>query len=180
MTECSDPKRCSHCCIHCLQSSMEMLSKAASESCWTSATSAERLPFKPASSMGTKKITRSGVGWVEGVGHKHHFVSSQTLQDAEGCVGGALSWCKNQSALCHFSGHFHRRLSRSLFNTFKQTCENSLVNFFNIFVSSARGRAATMHLVFNRHFTSFETIEPPVYTVHPYTCTLVFYPWLYP
>ena len=32
---------------------------------------------------------------------------------------GALSWCKNQSLLCHFSGWFRRRLLRNLFNTFE-------------------------------------------------------------
>ena len=34
--------------------------------------------------------------------------------------------------------------------------------FFNIFVSSARGRAATTQLVFNTHFPSFEAIKPLV------------------
>jgi len=58
----------SHCWNHCLNSS-KMLSRAASDSRWTSATSSKRLP-------GNKKWSqraRSG----EGGGHIHHFVFSQ-------------------------------------------------------------------------------------------------------
>ena len=32
---------------------------------------------------------------------------------------GALSWCRNQSPLCHFCGCFHRRLSYNCFITFQ-------------------------------------------------------------
>ena len=73
----------------------------------------------PASSMGTKKkkVTRS-VGQIGGVVHNHHFVFSQELLDAEGCVCRALSWCKHQSPVCHFSGYFHWMLSCSCSNTF--------------------------------------------------------------
>jgi len=46
-------------------------------------------------------------------------------------------------------------------------CKDSLANFFNILVSSACGRAATTQLVFNIHFTSFETIKPLVHLFYP-------------
>jgi hypothetical protein len=42
---------------------------------------------KPTSSVGTKNVARSEIGWVGVVGHHNHFVFSQKLLDAQGSVG---------------------------------------------------------------------------------------------
>ena len=59
---------CSHCWKHCLKSSTGMLSRAAGNSRWISATLAECLHFKTCFIRGYKKVARSGVGWVGGRG----------------------------------------------------------------------------------------------------------------
>ena len=99
-----------------------MLSRAASDSHWISATLAKVSLSKPVSSAGTEKVARSKVGWVGVVGHHHHFVFSQKLLDAQGCVGGGivmvlepiptlpLFWMISSQALVQFFQHIHVKL----------------------------------------------------------------------
>ena len=83
--------KCSHCWRHCLKSSTEMLSRAASDSHCISAMLAKRLHFKTCFIRGYKKIViRSEVRSVGVVGHHHQFVFSQKLLDAQGCVCGGI------------------------------------------------------------------------------------------
>ena len=44
----------------------------------------------------------------------------------------------------------------------RRSARRAWQTFPTFFVSSARGRAAATQLVFNRHFTSFEMIQPLV------------------
>ena len=50
-------------------------------------------------------------------------------------------------------------------------CKNSLANILNIFITSAHGTMATMQLVFNKHFSSLETIKPLIHScfIHGFT-----------
>ena len=98
---------CSHCCKHCLKSSTEMLSRAASDTHSTSAMSAKCPPFKSCFIRGyKKKVARSKAGQVRGWDTNTISFLAKNYWMLKAVWAGALSWCKNQSPLCHFSGPF--------------------------------------------------------------------------
>ena len=104
-----------------------MLSRADSDSRWISATLVKGLCFKTCSIHGYKKKSRKERGQVsrEGGGHHSHFVFSQKLLDAQGCVGGGIVMVQEPIPLCHFSGWL-RRVSRTIFSTYSSKTSDLL------------------------------------------------------
>jgi hypothetical protein len=80
---------------------------------------------------------------------------------------------KNFASACfvvksHIKMHWHELSDTPVVSEFlslvrQRSARTALENFFNISVSSARGRAATTRLVFIRHFTYFKMIEALVH-----------------
>lgn len=110
-----------------------------------------------------KKITRSKVRWVG------EWDTTTILLLAKPCRMLKAVWAGH----CHgarTSPHSATSLdvfiagSHAVFPTHSSKTARTAW-FFNIFVSSVHGRAATTQLVFSKHFTSFETAEP-----HPHFC----------
>ena len=110
---------CSLCCKHCLISLTGMLSRAANDSHWTPAMSAKHLCFKSCFICGLKKVTRRETGRVGGWDKMTILFLATNCWTLKAVWAGALSWCRKQSPLCHFSGHRHHKLSCNCFNRFK-------------------------------------------------------------
>ena len=108
---------CSLCCKHCLKSLTEMLSRAASGSHWPVQHQQNTSVSIPASSMGKYK-SQSENGRVGGWDTMTILLLARNCSTLKAVGARALSWCRNQFPLCHFSGCFHRKLSCNCFSTF--------------------------------------------------------------
>ena len=94
-----------------------MLSRAGSDSCWTSATLAKRLSFKTCFIRAYKKKSQGARSAEQGVGYHHQFVFSQKLLDAQSCVMVqesiptlSIFWTFSSQALKQYFQHIQVKL----------------------------------------------------------------------